>query len=561
MANTPTEPAPLTGQAGDDHLFPPLTPEQIERLTALGQRRLLAANEALLEPGMPTTNIYVVLRGALVIVRPSCDNETLVARIERGRFSGEVSLLAGQPSMVTIRADKPSEVVAIARERVLQLVKTDSELSDLFMRVFLMRRVELMTRHIGDVVVIGSNHNADTIRIREFLERNNHPHVDVDADVDPGVQTVLDHFHVRLKDLPVLICRGRDVLRNPTNLAIVDCLGLNAAIDTTDVRDLVIVGAGPSGLAAAVYGASEGLRVLVLETSAPGGQAGTSSKIENYLGFPTGISGQRLAARAIFQARKFGAEIMVAQPAVELRCARRPFEIRIGENASVMARAIVIATGAEYRKPNVSDAMRFENVGLYYSATHMESRLCQDEEVVVVGGGNSAGQAAVYLASSGARHVHMLIRRDGLAETMSAYLIQRIEQHPRITLRVRTEIVGFEGDRHLEAVTWRNGNSQTERSPIRHVFFMAGAAPHTKWLGGCLAVDERGFIRTGPDLSKEDLEAAHWPLARPPHLLETSLPGVFAAGDVRCGNMKRVASAVGEGSMAVAFVHRALREM
>jgi len=561
MANTPTESVPLSGQAGDDRLFPALTPEQIERLDALGHRRLLTANEALVEPGMPTASIFIVLRGALVILRPSGDDEAMVARIETGRFSGEVSLLAGQPSMVTIRAAEPSEVIEIARERVLNVIKTDSELSDLFMRVFLMRRVELMTRHIGDVVVIGSNRNADMLRIREFLERNNHPYVEVDADVDPDVQTVLDHFDVKLKDLPVLICRGRDVLRNPTNLEIADCLGLNVAIDTTDVRDLVIVGAGPSGLAAAVYGASEGLRVLMLETSAPGGQAGTSSKIENYLGFPTGISGQRLAARAIFQARKFGAEIMVARPALELRCARRPFEIRLGEGASVMARAIVIATGAEYRKPSVSGAMRFENVGLYYSATHMESRLCQDEEVIVVGGGNSAGQAAVYLASSGARHVHMLVRSEGLAETMSAYLIQRIEQHPRITLRVRTEIVGFEGDRHLELVTWRDGSGQTDRRPIRHVFFMAGATPHTKWLDGCIALDDKGFIKTGPELSKEDLEAAHWPLDRSPYLLETSLPGVFAAGDVRCGNMKRVASAVGEGSMAVAFVHRALREM
>ena len=561
MVDIPTESAPLIGQAGDDRLFPRLTPGQIERLSAFGRRRLLSANEALLEPGMPTAHIFIVLSGALVVVRPSCDDETLVARIERGRFSGEVSLLAGQPSMVTIRAAEPSEVIEIAREEVLKIVRTDSEFSDLFMRVFLMRRVELMSRHIGDVVVIGSNRNADMLRIREFLERNNHPYVEADADVDPDVQTVLDHFHVTLKDLPVLICRGRDVLRNPSNREIADCLGLNVAIDTTDVRDLVIVGAGPSGLAAAVYGASEGLRVLVLETSAPGGQAGSSSKIENYLGFPTGISGQRLAARAIFQARKFGAEIMVARPAAGLHCARRPFEIRIGEDASVMARAIVIATGAEYRKPTVNGAMRFENVGLYYSATDMEARLCQDEDVIVVGGGNSAGQAAVYLASSGARHVHMLVRRDGLAETMSAYLIQRIERHPRITVRARTEVVAFEGDRHLETVTWRDGDGQTERHPIRHVFFMAGATPHTEWLNGCIALDDKGFIRTGPELSQADLEAAHWPLTRPPFLLETSLPGVFAVGDVRCGNMKRVASAVGEGSMAVAFVHRVLREM
>ncbi len=560
MARTSTEPAPLTGPTGDERLFPTLTSEQIERLSGFGQRRKLRASETLLEPGTPLTSIFVVLSGALAIVRPGCEEETFVARVEPGQFTGEVTVLAGQPSMALIRAEAPSEVVEIARERVLEIVKTDAELSDLFMRVFLMRRVELMNRHIGDVVVIGSNRNADTLRIREFLERNHHPYDEVDVDTDADVQTVLDHFHVRVDGPPVLICRGHDVLRNPSARAIADCLGLNAAIDTTRVRDLVIVGGGPAGLAAAVYGASEGLQVLVLETNAPGGQAGSSSKIENYLGFPTGISGQRLAARAIFQARKFGAEIMVANPATELQCARRPFSIRLGEDASVQAKAIVIATGAEYRKPAVPGAMRFENVGLYYSATHMESQLCQDEEVVVVGGGNSAGQAVAYLATSGARHVHLLVRRDGLAETMSDYLIQRIGQHPRVTLHPRTEIVGFEGDRHLEAITWRTGDGAAERRPIRHVFFMAGAAPHTGWLDGCVALDEKGFIKTGSELSKADLEAAHWPLARAPFLLETSLPGVFAAGDVRCDNMKRVASAVGEGSMAVAFVHRALRE-
>src|SRR5438105_4898842 len=261
MARTPTDPAPLLGQAGDDRLFPTLTPEQIERLSAFGHRRLLAENEALLEPGMRTTSIFVVVRGALVIARSSCDGEAVVARVEPGRFTGEVSVLAGQPSMAFIRAAESSEVIEIVRDRVLQIVKTDSELSDLFMRVFLMRRVELMTRHIGDVVVIGSNRNADMLRIREFLERNNHPYVEADVDHDPDVQTVLDHFHVTLQGLPVLICRGRDVLRNPTNLEIADCLGLNAAISTTDVRDLVIVGAGASGLAAAGYGPSAGVRV------------------------------------------------------------------------------------------------------------------------------------------------------------------------------------------------------------------------------------------------------------------------------------------------------------
>jgi thioredoxin reductase (NADPH) len=560
MANTPTESAQLYDQAGYDRLFPALTPEQIERLTAHGQRRVLAGNEAVIEPGAPITSIFVVLSGALVIVRPSCDEETLVARIEPGRFTGEVSLLAGQPSMVTVRAAEPTEVVEIPRERVLQIIKTDSEFSDLFMRVVLMRRVELMTRHIGDVVVIGSNHNADMLRIREFLERNNHPYVEADVDREPDVQTVLDHFHVTLKDLPVLICRGRDVLRNPTNQQIADCLGFNAAIDQTHMRDVIVVGAGPSGLAAAVYAASEGLDVLVLETTAPGGQAGSSSKIENYLGFPTGISGQALAGRAYTQAQKFGAQVAIAEGAKKLVCERKPYAIAVDGGATVPARTVIIATGAEYRKPSLENLSKFEGAGVYYAATFMEAQLCRDEELIVVGGGNSAGQAAVFLAQT-AKRVHILVRSGELAASMSRYLIRRIEENPAIDLLTRTEIVGLEGDNHLERVRWRNHQTgSVEARDIRHVFLMTGAVPCTPWLGACVVLDAKGFIKTGPDLSRDELAGARWPLARPPYLLETSLPGVFAAGDVRAGNVKRVASAVGEGSIAVSFVHQALRE-
>ena len=361
-------------------------------------------------------------------------------------------------------------------------------------------------------------------------------------------------------DVPVLICRGEVALRNPSNRQIAACLGFNEAIDQTQIRDLVIVGAGPAGLAAAVYGASEGLDVLVLESNSPGGQAGASSKIENYLGFPTGISGQELAGRAYTQAQKFGAQVMIAKDGKRLVCDRKPYAIEIDDGVRVSARSVIIATGAAYRTPALDNLSRFEGVGVYYGATLMEAQLCRSEEVVVVGGGNSAGQAAVFLAQT-AKRVHMLVRASGLAESMSRYLIRRIEQNPTIVLRADSEIIALEGNDHLERVSWREGQTgKIETHDIRHVFVMTGAIPSTQWLAGCVALDAKGFIKTGPDLSQDDLAAAHWPRARPPHLLETSLPGVFAVGDVRGGNIKRVASAVGEGSIAISFVHQVLSE-
>jgi thioredoxin reductase (NADPH) len=350
------------------------------------------------------------------------------------------------------------------------------------------------------------------------------------------------------------------VLRNPTNRQIADCLGFNESIDASQIRDVVVVGAGPAGLAAAVYAASEGLDTLVLEASSPGGQAGASSKIENYLGFPTGISGQDLAARAYTQAQKFGAQVMIAKGARRLVCDRQPYALEIDDGSRVPARTIILATGAEYRRLALPNLAQFEGAGVYYGATRMEAQLCAGEEVVVVGGGNSAGQAAVFLAQT-AQRVHMLVRSRGLAETMSRYLIRRIEDSPAIDPRTRTEVTALEGEGHLEGVRWRNeASGETEMHGIRHLFVMTGASPSTAWLGGCLALDAKGFVKTGPDLSREDLAAAQWPLARAPYLLETSLPGVFAVGDVRGGNIKRVASAVGEGSIAVAFVHQVLHE-
>jgi thioredoxin reductase (NADPH) len=448
--------------------------------------------------------------------------------------------------------------VELDREHGRSVVQTDGELGEILMRAFILRHTELVARGVGGIVLVGSNHCAGTLRIKEFLTRNGHPHAFLDLDRDPAAQAAIDRFGVSMADIPVLICRGEVVLRNPTNQTIADCLGFNEAVDPTEVRDLVVVGAGPAGLAAAVYGASEGLNVLVVESANPGGQAGSSSKIENYLGFPEGVTGEELAARAYTQAQKFGAQLLVAKSAVELTCARAPFAVEVDGGPRVPARAIVIATGAAYRRLALPNVLVYEGRGIYYGATPMEAQLCRDEEVVVVGGGNAAGQAAVFLAGI-AKRVHVLVRGPGLAESMSRYLIRRIEDHPKIELRTRTEVAALEGERHLERIHFRNGGG-TQMRPIRHLFCMTGADPTTRWLQGCLVLDEQGFIKTGADLTGEDLAGARWPLARPPDLLETSRPGVFAVGDVRSGSMKRVASAVGEGSTAVAFVHRVLRE-
>ncbi len=494
------------------------------------------------------------------MLRPSGATETLIVTHGPGHFSGEGNMITGRRALARIRVTEPGEVIQLDRRQLLAVVQTDAELSEILMRAFILRRVELIAREIGDVVVIGSMHCAGTLRVKEFLTRNGHPFHYIDLDRDAEAQELLDRFHVSAADVPVLICRGDAVLRNPSNQRIAECLGFNDAIDQTQPRDLVVVGAGPAGLAAAVYGASEGLDVLVLESSAPGGQAGSSSRIENYLGFPTGISGNELTGRAYAQAQKFGAEIMIAKGATGLACDRRRYAVQIDGGPRVPARAVIIATGAEYRKPALENVSQFEGAGLYYGATPMEAQLCAGEDVVVVGGGNSAGQAAVFLAQSGTR-VHMLVRADGLADTMSRYLIRRIEDNPAISLRTHTEIVALEGNGHLERVRWReNQSGDVETRDIRHVFVMTGAVPNTHWLERCVVLDDNGFIKTGPDLSPDDLAAAAWPLPRPPYLLETSRPGIFAVGDVRCGNIKRVASAVGEGSIAIAFVHQVLHQ-
>jgi thioredoxin reductase (NADPH) len=514
----------------------------------------------LVEVGDRPVPFFAVLSGEVQVLRPGDTAETLIVRHRAGQFSGEASTISGRPAIGRLRVSEAGEVIQLESPQLLALIQTDAELSEILMRAFILRRLELIARDLGDVVVVGSMHCAGTLRVNEFLTRNGHPFHYVDLDRDRDAQELLDRFQVDLADIPVVICRGDAILRNPTNSQIADCLGFNEEIDQTHLSDLVVVGAGPAGLAAAVYGASEGLDVLVLESNVPGGQAGSSSRIENYLGFPTGISGLELTGRAYAQALKFGAHVMVAKGATRLACDAQRYTLDIGEGPPIPARAVIIATGAEYRRPVLDNLSRFEGAGVYYGATPMEAQLCVGDDVVIVGGGNSAGQAAVFLAST-SRRVHMLVRGPGLADTMSRYLIRRIDENPAIVLRTHTQIVALDGNGSLERIQWRDDQTgEIESHDIRHLFIMTGAVPNTGWLHGCVVLDENGFVKTGPDLSPEELDKANWPLARRPYLLETSRPGIFAVGDVRGGNVKRVASAVGEGSIAVAFVHQVFRQ-
>ncbi len=539
--------------------FPVLTAAQINRVRSGSKLRQVKKDEILFDVGDTNVPFFVLLSGSMEIVQPDLLGEHLIAKHGPGGFTGEMTMISGRRCLVLGRVTEPGDFLELSGEGLRSLVAKDAELSEIFMRAFILRRLELVNAGQGNIILMGSRHSANTLRLREFLTRNEHPYAYVDLDTDKTSQELLDRFEVKLDEIPVIVCRASAVLRNPTIQQLADCLGLNIAIDPTVIRDLVIVGAGPAGLAAAVYAASEGLNVLVIEAASPGGQAGSSSKIENYLGFPTGLSGQELAARAIAQTEKFGAKMMVAHGVSQLDCEKRPYKVFLDNGNKIAARAIVIATGAQYNKPHISNLEQFEGQGIYYGATYMESQLCEQEEIIVVGGGNSAGQAAVFLSQT-ARKVHMLVRLGGLSDTMSRYLIQRIEENPAIELHYKTEIVGLAGDTHLERVTWRDKTTgETSVHDIRHVFIMAGASPRTEWLRGCIALDDKGFILTGRDLDSA-IAASGWTLARPPQMLETSLPGVFAVGDVRAGNVKRVASAVGEGAIAIHLVHRALAE-
>ncbi len=540
----PTDPLARTAQT-----FPQLSREMAARIAAYGTEEVLPQGMLVFERGQRSVDFIFVLTGRIEVFDLDQYGAPQVFTVHAERqFTGELDHFNDRQILISARAAVDSRVVRIKRADFRRLVTGEPDIGEIIMRAFILRRVGLIQHSHGGVILIGPSHAADTLRLQRFLTRNNYPHRLFDTEADPGASGFFECFALTPGQLPVVISPDKTVLRNPSVAALADAIGITEAIDPTRVYDVAVIGAGPAGLAAAVYAASEGLDTIVVEGMAPGGQAGTSSKIENYLGFPTGISGQALAGRAQVQAQKFGARLAISRQVAGIDCASRPYRLRFDDGQSITACAVVIATGARYRKLDVPNYARFEGQGIHYAATAMEGQLCGGEEVIVVGGGNSAGQAAVFLSRMAA-HVHVLVRADGLAATMSDYLVQRIEQSPRITLHARTAITALDGDERLRRVTWTSRDmGRSETKPVGNIFVMIGAEPNTEWLEGCLELDPKRFIQTGKDA---DGMAQSSPYA-------TTRPGIFAVGDVRSGSVKRVASSVGEGSVVIQAVHQFL---
>ena len=533
-----------------DLVFPELTQEQVDRSLIYGKVEHYKTGETIYARGTRGVDFLIVLQGNVLIAGDSPEHGEAIITIHNPRqFTGELDLFSHREALVSARAATDVDVLRIPRDRFREYVSAETDISNISMRAALLRHLGLVQHRQVGVTVAGPGRAAGTLHLEQFLARNGYPYRLVDTESDPDAKELLQEFNLTSSDLPVVIS-AMEVYRNPAIPFLADALGITEEIKPDEVFDVAVVGAGPAGLAASVYAASEGLKTIVIEGNAPGGQAGTSSRIENYLGFPSGISGMELASRAQTQAQKFGARLAVSRNVTDLDCSSQPFHLILDGTHAVRARSVVIATGARYRKLDVSNYNRFEADGLHYSATAIEARLCSEEEVIVVGGGNSAGQAAVYL-SGYARHVHLLIRGAELASTMSDYLVHRIASSRKITLHARTEITGLHGHEHLEQVTWVNRKTGEETTAnIANVFVMIGAAPCTEWLGKCVALDDNGFVRTG---FQDDTGG--------PGLYRTSKPGIFAVGDVRSGSVKRVASGVGEGSVVVADLHSYLKDL
>jgi thioredoxin reductase (NADPH) len=541
--------------ADDAVAFPTLDDSELAVLEALGTRRSVAVGEYLFREGDATYDFYVILSGAAEIVVRSDGEERIVARHGPGRFLGELSLLTGQRVYLSARVVEPGEVIMVPRAALQHVIATNPSLGDTILAAFLARRSVLLSSASAAIRVVGSRFSPESLRVREFLARNRIPHEWLDPDRDAAVERLLREFAVTPSELPVVIASG-SVLRRPTPGVLAQYLGLT--IDSLPERcfDLVVVGAGPAGLAAAVYGASEGLRTLVVEMVAVGGQAGSSSRIENYLGFPTGISGGDLTQRAVVQAEKFGAHLTSPCAASSLREEAGHLVVRLSDGTDVAGRAVIVASGARYRRLDATRLADFEGNGVYYAATEMEARLCAGSPVVVAGGGNSAGQAALFLAAADSP-VTVVIRGHDLDASMSRYLIDRIEADARIDVRTNTKITGLNGDRTLTSVRVTTEGVDAVL-PCVALFSFIGADPAADWLSGCAALDARGFVLTDRSLSEEHLDGRWEALGRRPLPFETSYPGLFATGDVRAGSTKRVAAAVGEGSAAVRSVHEYL---
>jgi len=530
-----------------DGAFPKLSDEQLAVVARYGEEHAYEAGETLFREGDPAYDFYVVIEGRVAVVDGlGTPRERLVVEHGPGNFIGEYNLLAGAAPLFSAVAREPSRVIAVSADGFRRIIDEEPTLSELILRAFLSRRIRLIDRGVG-LELVGSRYSPDTRRLIEFATRNRLPYSWLDLESDPTAESLLRDFNVEPAETPVVLL-GSLVLRNPSNEELARALGRPAPRTRPDeVVDLVVVGAGPAGLAAAVYGASEGYTTLCVEDSSVGGQAGTSTRIENYLGFPAGLSGSELATRAQLQAEKFEARIVFPCEAVALDQDDGLHHVRFAAGDDVHARAVIIATGARYRRLELERLAEFEGVGVYYAATHAEAKMCAGSVVAIVGGGNSAGQAAVFLAGR-TRKVYLVIRRGDLSETMSRYLVDQVDRHDRIELLPRTEVRELLGDDTLQGIVVEDNRDGSRRTlAVRALFAFIGADPHTAWLAGQLELDPRGFVLTGPDVPVTD---AIERLA-----LETSRPGVFAVGDVRSGSVKRVASAVGEGSMAVRLVY------
>ena len=536
--------------------FPRLTPDQVDRVVAFGGVQALPRGTVLFECGDRRADFFLVLDGFIEVYEARGTDEHVIYTHRQHQFCGELTRLNGRAVILSGRMGADGCVARLSLPQFRRLLAAEPDIADTVMRAFILRRDGFIRHDHAAVQIIAPRLSAESLRLQQFLTRNRHPYLVAHPEFDAQAATLLSNLGLTIEAAPVVLCSAGRVLVGPTIRELGDTLGIAEALNPGHVADVVVVGAGPAGLATAVYSCSEGLDTVVVEADAPGGQASTSSRIENYLGFPLGISGGDLAHHAEVQAQKFGAHIVLPRRVVRLITDSRPYALELDDGTFVRGRTVVLATGARYRCLPLANIGRFDGAGVHYAATVIEAALCEGDEAVVVGGGNSAGQAAVFL-SGHATHVHVVVRGAGLASTMSEYLVRRIEGAPeRITVHTHTEITALIGNRHVDAVTWRNrvtGESETRNIP--NVFLMLGAAPNTEWLRGAVALDDKGFVRTCASVGPGE-PWAHI-LADP---LATSCPGIFAVGDVRCGSLKRVASAVGEGAVVVGSVHKALAQ-
>ena len=547
--------ASSTLEARREQMFPTMGQADIDRLRRFGESKLYKKGEYLLRAGEVAPGLIVVLSGKVQITQGfgKDQRETIVTH-QAGAFVGELAQLSAHPSLVDGEAVEDVQALVIPSARLRDLLVQEADLGERIMRALILRRVGLLESGGAGPIIIGHANDADVLRLQGFLARNGQPHRVLDSDSDSCAKTLIERFNVDVHYLPIVLCPNGKLLRNPSENELARCIGLVGPIDSTKLYDVAIVGAGPAGLAAAVYAASEGLEVIVLDCRAFGGQAGASARIENYLGFPTGISGLALMARAYNQAQKFGAEMVIPEEAHQLGARTsengRSYILSVGDDETLQARAVVLASGARYRRLDLPNLGQFEGSCVHYWASPIEAKLCGGQEVALVGAGNSAGQAAVYLASH-TKKVWLLVRREGLEATMSRYLVERIKAQPNIEVLTQSQVTALEGrEANLEAIRWRRGADNEEKTyPIHHLFLFIGAEPNTDWLAQCdVALDEKGFVRTGGNSGESR------------HPLETNRPGVFAIGDVRAGSTKRVAAAVGEGAQVVAALHSYLEQ-